>query len=153
MHPKPLFVRLLAILLACAAISCSAAGTSATLTVGMTSDQAIQALGPPDLKDSVPDPNHPGATATRYVWLGPGQAGIFSADGRVASIQTVETPAKVTAEAEAQPEANIAFDPITTPLNYAFFPIRAAFIYIGAGLNCVAGGACHKPTLPPAWQG
>jgi len=151
-HPKPLLARLLAIALACAAASCSAAGTSATLAPGMTADQAIQTLGPPDLKDSVPDPNHSGAMAMRYVWLDLGQAGIFSANGRLATIQPVESTAKVTAEAEPQEQTNYAFDPIGTPLNYAFFPIKAALMYLGAGLNCVAGGGCRKPNLPPASQ-
>jgi hypothetical protein len=41
------------------------------------------------------------------------------------------------------------FDPINTPLNYIFFPAKAAAIYFGAGVNCVGGGGCAKPQLPP----
>jgi hypothetical protein len=39
----------------------------------MTADETVQAMGPPDLKDSVPDPDHSGATVLRYVWLDSGR--------------------------------------------------------------------------------
>jgi hypothetical protein len=138
----------LALLLACAIASCSTASNQASLTTGMTADQTVQAMGPPDLKDSVPDPEHSGATVLRYVWLDSGKVAVFGANDRVASIQQIEAPEKAQAEVQARNEPPSTFDPIATPLNYTFFPIKAAFIYIGAGLNCAAGAGCQKPKLP-----
>ncbi|MGB6088465.1 MAG: hypothetical protein WBG26_03135, partial [Candidatus Binataceae bacterium] len=84
----------------------------------------------------------------RYVWLDSGQVAIFGTNNRVASIQHIE-PAEATKEKiEASNQPPASFDPINTPLNYAFYPIRAGLIYLGAGLNCVAGGGCHQPQLP-----
>jgi hypothetical protein len=137
-----------ALLLALAIASCSTASNHASLTAGMTADETVQAMGPPDLKDSVPDPDHSGATVLRYVWLDSGKVAVFGSNDRVASIQQIEAPEKAQAEVQASNQPPSTFDPIATPLNYTFFPIKAAFIYIGAGLNCAAGGGCQKPKLP-----
>jgi hypothetical protein len=146
-------VLVLAAVLALAIASCSTTESSATLTAGMTPGQAVAAMGQPDLKDSVPDPNHSGASVLRYVWLDSGKVAVFGSDNKVASIQQIEPAEKAKAEVEAESRPPEEFDPITTPLNYAFFPIKAAFMYLGAGLNCVAGGGCHKPDLPSPSQG
>lgn len=118
----------------------------------MTPDQTVQAMGQPDLKDNVADPNHSGASVLRYVWLDSGKAAIFGADDRVASIQNVETNTKEHVEQQARAQAAPRyFDPIETPLNYMFFPFKAATIYFAAGVNCVGGGACQRPELPPPY--
>ena len=137
-------------MLALFAVACSVM-KSGSLTTGMTPVQAVNAMGQPDLKDSIPDPNHSGASVLRYVWLEPGKAAIFGSDDRVASIQDVETNTKQRVEQQAREEVAppSEFDPIETPLNYLFFPVKAAAIYFGAGVNCVGGGACRKPELPP----
>jgi hypothetical protein len=125
-----------------------AAQSGGSLKPGMTSDQAIEAMGQPDLKDSVPDPNHNGATVARYTWLSAGEAAVFGPDMRVASITNVgPSPSTLTEEAQqAQPAP--AFDPIQTPFDYVFYPFKAAMVYIGAGLNCIGGNGCHTPQLP-----
>jgi len=148
MSARRLRARATTLLLAVAIASCSTASNHASLTTGMTADETVQAMGPPDLKDSVPDPNHSGATVLRYVWLDPGKVAVFGSNDRVASIQQIEAPEKAQAEAQARNQPPSTFDPIATPLNYTFFPIKAAFIYIGAGLNCAAGAGCQKPKLP-----
>jgi hypothetical protein len=139
-------------LLALFAVACSAT-KSATLNTGMTPSQAVQAMGEPDLKDNVADPSHNGATVLRYVWLEPGKAAIFGSDERLASIQNVEATSNTKQQIEEQAAAASrppqVFDPINTPLNYIFFPAKAAAIYFGAGVNCVGGGGCAKPQLPP----
>ena len=150
--PRTFFTRAAVALLALFVVACSAV-QSKLLSTGMTPDQAVQAMGEPDLKDNIADPNHGGASVLRYVWLEPGKAAIFGSDDRLASIQDVETNTKQHVEqqthaeqaAAAQPEP---FDPIETPLNYLFFPVKAATIYFGAGLNCASGGGCQKPELP-----
>jgi hypothetical protein len=132
------------------AIACSTTKT-ASLSPGMTPDQTVQAMGQPDLKDNIADPNHSGASVLRYVWLDSGKAAVFGSDDRVASVQDVETNTKQHVE-QQQARANAAptyFDPINTPLNYMFFPIKAGLTYLGAGVNCVGGGGCHTPDLPP----
>jgi len=153
MSARGLAARASALLLVLAIASCSTASNHASLTTGMTADQTVQAMGPPDLKDSVPDPNHSGATVLRYVWLDSGQVAVFGSNDRVASIQQIETPEKAQTEVQARNQPPSTFDPIATPLNYTFFPIKAAFIYIGAGLNCAAGAGCQKPKLPNPSQG
>ena len=45
-------------------VGCSMMQKSGSLQAGMSSDQAVEAMGQPDLKDDVPDPNHSGATVT-----------------------------------------------------------------------------------------
>ena len=142
-------------LLAIFAVACSAT-KSATLSTGMTPSQAVQAMGEPDLKDNVADPNHNGASVLRYVWLEPGKAAIFGSDEHLASVQNVEVTSNTKQQIEDQAHAEAGasgprqeFDPINTPLNYIFFPAKAAAIYIGAGVNCVGGGGCAKPQLPP----
>jgi hypothetical protein len=146
-------VCIMALCLALAAASCSAVSSNAALTTGMSPEQAIQAMGQPDLKDNVADPNHSGATVLRYVWLDSGKVAVFNASNRIASIQHIEPAQKAKAQLEAQNQPPSEFDPIATPLNYTFFPIKAAFMYLGAGLNCVAGGLCRKPELPSPSQG
>ena len=141
------------LLLAAVIASCSTASNHAALTTGMTADQTVQAMGPPDLKDSVSDPDHSGATVLRYVWLDSGKVAVFGSNDRVASIQQIEVPEKAQTEVEARNQPPSTFDPIATPLNYTFFPIKAAFIYIGAGLNCAAGAGCQKPKLPDPSHG
>jgi len=154
MSARRLAARTSALLLALAITSCSAASNHASLTTGMTADQTVQAMGPPDLKDSVPDPDHSGATVLRYVWLDSGKVAVFGSNDRVASVQQIEAPEKAQAEeAQARNQPPSTFDPIETPLNYTFFPIKAALIYIGAGLNCAAGAGCQKPKLPDPSHG
>lgn len=143
----------LVLMLALAGASCSTNSSSGALAAGMTADQTVDAMGQPDLKDSVADPNHPGATVLRYVWLDSGKVAIFGANSRVASVQQIEPAEKTKDQLEAVNEPAAAFDPINTPLNYAFFPIRAGLIYLGAGLNCVAGGGCRKPQVPSPSHG
>ncbi len=151
---RTFFARAAVGLLALFAVACSAL-KSGSLSTGMTPDQAVQAMGQPDLKDNIADPNHSGASVLRYVWLEPGKAAIFGSNDRLASIQDVETNTKQHIEQQAHAEAPgpQQFDPIETPLNYLFFPVKAATIYFGAGLNCVGGGSCQKPELPPPSAG
>ena len=148
---RTLFPRTTVGLLALFAVACSTI-KSGSLSTGMTPDQAVQAMGQPDLKDNIADPNRSGASVLRYVWLEPGKAAIFGTNNRLASIQDVETNTKQRVEEQAHAEAAgppEQFDPIETPLNYLFFPVKAATIYFGAGVNCVGGGGCRKPELPP----
>jgi hypothetical protein len=119
----------------------------------MTTDEAVAAMGQPDLKDNVPSANHSGPPLLRYTWLNAGEAAIFGPDMRVANIINVGQSPQTLAEAEQQKEPSPPFDPIQTPLDYFFYPVKAAFVYIGAGLNCVGGGGCHVPTLPPVSRG
>ncbi len=139
--------------LALAMVAC-AAQSGGSLQTGMTSDQAVSAMGQPDLRDSVPDPNHSGATLQRYTWLSAGKAAVIGSDNRVASIQNVEPTTSASPQEQREQEATASeFDPINTPLNYAFYPFRAALIYLGAGVNCLGGGGCRRPTLPPVNHG
>jgi hypothetical protein len=137
--------------LALSAVACSTV-QSGSLNPGMTADQTVQSMGEPDLKDTIADPNHSGAVVSRYVWLEPGKVAVFNTDNRVASVQQIETNTKQQVEQQAHAEAAETppqpFDPIETPLNYLFFPVKAATIYFGAGLNCATGGNCQKPQLP-----
>ena len=135
--------------LAFAAAACSTA-SSGNLATGMTPDQAVQAMGPPDLKDSIQDPNHSGATVLRYAWVDQGKVATFGPDNRVASVQQMEPTQKVQAQAESEQRVTPPkpFDPIQTPLDYTFYPFKAAVIYMAAGLNCATGAPCEKPRLP-----
>jgi hypothetical protein len=135
--------------LAFAAAACSTA-SSGNLSPGMTPDQTVQAMGQPDLKDSIPDPNHSGATVLRYAWVDQGKVAVFGPNDKVASIQQMEPTQKVQAQSEAEERITPPkpFDPIETPLDYAFFPFKAAVIYTAAGLNCATGAVCAKPNLP-----
>jgi P pilus assembly chaperone PapD len=135
--------------LAFAAAACSTA-SSGSLAVGMTPDQTVQAMGPPDLKDSISDPNHSGATVLRYAWVDQGKVAVFGPNDKVASVQQMEPTQKVQAQSEAEQRVTPPkpFDPIQTPLDYAFYPFKAAVIYTAAGLNCATGALCQKPTLP-----
>ncbi len=138
-------------ILALAMVAC--ATQSGSLQTGMTSDQAVSAMGQPDLRDSVPDPNHSGATLQRYTWLSAEKAAVIGSDNRIASIQEVEPTATTPEQAQEQQAPATEFDPINTPLNYAFYPFRAALIYLGAGVNCLGGGGCRRPQLPPVNHG
>jgi hypothetical protein len=144
--------------LALSAVGCSSV-QSKSLGTGMTADQTVQAMGEPDLKDNIPDPNHSGASVQRYIWLDQGKAAIFGTDDRVASVQNVEATTNTKQQVEQQAHAEQAaqapqpFDPIETPFNYIFFPAKAATIYFGAGLSCATGGGCEKPQLPPPSNG
>jgi len=131
---------------------------SGSLNPGMTPAQTVQSMGEPDLKDNIADPNHSGASVLRYVWLEPGKAAVFGSDERLASVQDVETNTKLKVEQQAHAEAVAAgppqrFDPIETPLDYLFYPVKAGVVYFGAGLNCAASGVCEKPHLPPPTAG
>jgi hypothetical protein len=144
-------------LVALMVVGCSTV-KSGSLNPGMTPDQTVQSMGEPDLKDNISDPNHSGATVLRYVWLEPGKAAIFGSDNRLASVQQVETNTKEHVEEQAHAEAvqqgpPQMFDPIATPLNYLFFPVKAGALYFGAGVNCAASGDCQKPHLPPPSAG
>jgi len=144
-------------LLALLLVGCSTT-KSGTLNPGMTPGQTVQSMGEPDLKDDVADPNHNGATVLRYVWLEPGKAAIFGSDNRLASVQDVETNTKQKVEQQAHAEAVASgppqqFDPIQTPLDYLFYPVKAGAVYFGAGLNCAASGSCQKPQLPSPSSG
>ena len=121
----------------------------------MTPGQAVAAMGEPDLKDTITAPGKNGQAMLRYTWLGAGQSAIFGPDRRITEIQRL-SPATTQASAETEPVGPPApsnFDPIETPLDYAFYPLRVGAIYLGAGLNCLGGGACQKPRLPPPSNG
>lgn len=140
---------LVLLIVGCAAQS---GGDGGGLKAGMTTDQAVAAMGQPDLKDSVPAPNNQGPALLRYTWLNAGEAAVFGPDNRVANIVNVgPTPATLT-EAAQQEQMKPAFDPIQTPFDYLFYPFKAAFVYFAAGLNCIGGGGCHAPQLPPVAQ-
>jgi len=144
----------LGLLLMGSVISCSAQTGGGALATGMTSDQATSAMGQPDLKDSVTDPST-GATVSRYTWVNAGKSATFNSDNRVASVQDIgPAPTQQTASQGTQQvqQAN-DFDPIATPLGYLFWPVKAAAYYLGAGVNCVGGGGCHMPTVPPPTRG
>ncbi len=145
-----------------AVLSCAAASTG-RLETGMTPDQAVQAMGQPDLKDAVPDPRGSGGTVVRYAWIGPGKLATFGADNRLAEIGDLPAgtaaPAAAalantgapaaSAAADSTPPARASFDPIQTPLNYIFYPLNFGFTWLGAGVNCVAEGQCRKPEVKP----
>lgn len=144
-------------LIALSLVGCSTT-KSGSLNPGMTPDQTVQSMGEPDLKDSIADPNHNGASVLRYVWLEPGKAAVFGSDNHLASVQDVETNTKLKVEQQAHAEAVAAgppqrFDPIATPLDYFFYPVKAGAVYIGAGLNCATGAGCEKPQLPSPSSG
>src|SRR5260370_16552402 len=71
-------------------VACSTTKT-ASLSPGMTPDQTVQAMGQPDLKDNIADPNHNGASVLRYAWLDSAKAAIFGSDDRVARVQHFQT--------------------------------------------------------------
>jgi hypothetical protein len=129
---------------ACSIIS----GSDVPLRAGMTPDDTIGAMGPPDLKDNIADPSHRGGTVQRFVWLDSQTQGVFGTDNKLASIQRVDIGGGQVAAGSAQNGPPQRFDPVATPMNYLFFPVKAGFTYLGAGLNCAAGGTCQKPVLP-----
>ncbi len=132
---------------------CAAQNGGGSLQTGMSVDQAVEAMGQPDLKDSVPDPDHTGATMLRYTWLTPGEAAIFGPNMRIASIVNVGSSPSTLTETAQQQQIKPSFDPIQTPFDYAFYPFRAAAVVIFTGLNCLGGNGCHSPTLPPVIPG
>ncbi len=166
-------VRFAAVCMAAAALmlaACAMRSGGSDLKEGMTPDQAVAALGQPDLKDRVVDPRHHGVELMRFVWLDTGKIAMFGANNRLSTVESmapasqpaagaanggasgassgnapaVETPQEVQREVRPQQP----FDPIETPFNYLFYPVKAAFFYLGAGLNCVSGGGCAAPDLP-----
>ena len=143
-------IHLSQILAALAFILCSCA-TTRELKSGMTADQAIDAMGQPDLKDTVADPHGSGADVLRYAWVGQHKVATFGPDGRVASVGDLPTAGSAgntkIAEAEITPAPSAPFDPIQTPLNYLFYPLKVGFTWVGAGINCVAEGECRRPVM------
>ncbi|HUA31973.1 MAG TPA: hypothetical protein VMA09_00085 [Candidatus Binataceae bacterium] len=130
--------------------ACSTANSQGDLRTGMTPDETVAAMGQPDLTDNVADPNHSGASVLRYTWIDQGKSAIFGSDNKLASVQNVDIAKKVPQQEDrANLSPNPPFDPINTPLNYLFFPVKAGFTYLGAGLNCVGGGECRKPQIAP----
>ena len=121
-----------------------------TLRAGMSPDDAIAAMGIPDLKDTIPDPNHSLASVQRFVWLDTQTAAIFGPNNRLATIQKVDIGggSQIASTGMEQKPPPPKFDPIQTPLNYLFFPVKAGFTYLGAGLSCASGGNCQAPILP-----
>ncbi len=140
-------------------MSCAASGGN--LKVGMTPDQAIAVMGQPDLKDTVPDPRGNGAGVLRYAWVAQGKVATFGADDRLAQVADLPAgssaansnaaPANTAGAAEVPESAPMqsSFDPIQTPLNYLFYPLKFGLTWVGAGINCVAEGSCHRPEVKP----
>jgi hypothetical protein len=138
-----------------AAFSCAA--TSGQLETGMTPDQAVHALGQPDLKDRIADPHGSGDSVLRYAWLSQGKVATFGPNDRLADISELpkgsaatpgpEIAASGTAAETAPAPAPVAFDPIQTPLNYLFYPLKFGLVWLGAGVNCVAEGQCRRPDV------
>jgi hypothetical protein len=152
-------LRLVIWALAFTLMSCATSGGN--LEVGMRPDQAIAAMGQPDLKDTVPDPRGSGAGVLRYAWVARGKVATFGPDDRLA--QVADLPAGTSAPNSSPASANTggaaadsasapiqnSFDPIQTPLNYLFYPLKFALTWAGAGINCVAEGSCHRPEVKP----
>jgi hypothetical protein len=139
------------LLTAFALAACSTQNSISDLHAGMTPNEAVQAMGEPDLKDNVSDPDHTGAQVLRYTWVDAGKTAVFNSDNKIETVQNVDLATKQQAQqVSEQTQMARPFDPIETPLNYLFFPVKAGFNYLGAGLNCVAGSDCRKPqiTLP-----
>ena len=144
-----------ALLFLMAACSAQNGGTSGALKVGMTTDQAIEAMGKPDLTDTIPDPDHAGAPMLRYTWLNAGEAAVFGQNMRVANVVNVGSSPETLTETARQPQNGFQpeFDPLQTPFDYASYPLRAAAVAIFTGLNCVGGNGCHSPHWPPVTPG
>src|ERR1039457_1591799 len=97
-------------------VGCAAQnGGGGSLRTGMTTDQAVEAMGQPDLKDNVPDPNHTSSAMLRYTWLEPGEAAVLGPDMRVASIINVGSSPSTLSETAQQQQMRPQFDPIQTP--------------------------------------
>src|ERR1700674_5725884 len=121
----------------------SCASLSGNLEVGMRPDQAIAAMGQPDLKDTVPDPHGSGAGVLRYAWVARGKVATFGPDDRLAQVGDLPadtspaTPASADSTGAAADSASApiqsSFDPIQTPLNYLFYPLKFALSWAGAG--------------------
>lgn len=141
------FLRLGLGTVAVALLSCAA--SSENLKAGMTPDQAVQAMGQPDLKDTVLDPSGSGAKVLRYAWVDRGKAATFGPDGHLAEIKGLPSATAAISATSTGPQFQPAFDPVQTPLNYLFYPLRFAFTWIGAGVNCVAEGDCRRPAVRP----
>ena len=128
-------VRLASVLLATLTFAaCSSA--AGNLQVGMTPEQAISAMGRPESKDTVPDPKS-GADVLRYSWPSQGKSAVFGPDNHVAQIENIEV-------VKSQGPSN--FDPIGTPVEYFFYPVRLGIGWAASGLNCVLEGHCNPPT-------
>jgi hypothetical protein len=151
MTVRTALVRLAVMIAAFMLTACSTQNSMSDLRAGMTPDEAVQAMGEPDLKDNVADPAHTGATVLRYTWVDAGKTAIFSSDNKIETVQNVNLATRQQAQQVSEQTQMVRpFDPIETPLDYLFFPVKAGFNYLGAGLNCVAGSDCRKPqiTLP-----
>jgi hypothetical protein len=136
-------------------LSCAAGG--GTLQLGMTPDQAVQAMGQPDLKDTVADPHAGGTSLMRYAWVTRGKVATFGPDNRVAGVKDLAASTNPSVAATSPPavaQVNATpFDPIETPLNYLFYPIKFSLSWIGAGLNCATEGDCRRPEVRPPYAG
>lgn len=132
-------------------LSCAAGG--GTLQLGMTPDQAVQAMGQPDLKDTVADPHARGASLLRYAWVARGKVATFGPDNRVTEVKDLAaapSPSIAVASPPAAPQvAATPFDPVETPLNYLFYPLRFSLTWILAGVSCAAEGDCRRPQVRP----
>ena len=93
------------------------------LRVGMTPDEAIQQMGSPDAKDTVPDPQMKGAELLRYTWTHSGQSATFGRDSRLIRIEQVKQ-SQASGGASQSPPAAQDFDPVSTPAEYVFPPSR-----------------------------
>ena len=159
MLPDRRYLRFAIWALAFTLMSCATSGGS--LEVGMRPDQAIAAMGQPDLKDTVSDPRGSGAGVLRYAWVARGKVATFGPDDRLAQIADLPAgtnaanpnPASASTTGAAADSAPApipsSFDPIQTPLNYLFYPLKFALTWAGAGINCVAEGSCHRPEVKP----
>src|SRR5208282_6435820 len=99
----------------------SCATSSGSLEVGMRPDQAIAAMGQPDLKDTVPDPGGSGAGVLRYAWVARGKVATFGPDDRLA--QVAGLPAGTSAANSNPASANAteaAADSASAPIQSSF---------------------------------
>jgi hypothetical protein len=155
MFVNRLFRHLVLAAIAASLLSCAASG--GTLQLGMTPDQAVQAMGQPDLEDTVADPHAGNTPLMRYAWVTRGKVATFGPDNRVTEVKDLAAapgPSIAAASTPAAPQvAATPFDPVETPLNYLFYPIRFSLAWIGAGLNCAAEGDCRRPQVRPPYEG
>jgi len=126
---------LLAVLLLLGLSGCTV--VQGKLSQGMTPEQAIDQMGQPSRKESIADPEK-GGELLRYVWSD-GRAATFGHDNHLIRIDQLQAE---------QSAAAGNFDPVSTPLSYVFYPIKAGLTWFGSALNCVAENSCHPP--PPS---
>jgi hypothetical protein len=130
----------------------SFAQTGAAVTAGITPDEAVSAIGKPNFRHSLPDPSHSGEVVSTYNWRKAGKAAPLATDDRAKSATRGSEQAKAPPTAQPQQHEASHFHPINTPLDYIFYPVRVALIYLGAGINCLGGGGCQSPYLPAPSQ-